>query len=61
MLTVAQFASAVGLSRDSIYRYISEGKIPSEQIEYAGERRILIHAAAITWFRAHYKTIRAAL
>lgn len=46
-LTVAELAAKLGVSVYTVYRYISEGFIPDQFVQYAGKRRILVLAAAV--------------
>lgn len=46
-LTTDQFAREIGVSAESVRRYIQEGVIPPEMVECAGHRKYLIHAAAV--------------
>lgn len=47
-LTVAELAAKLGVSVFTVYRYISEGFIGPEFVDYCGKRRILIHASAVS-------------
>ncbi|MHB8520690.1 MAG: hypothetical protein ACYDH9_08020 [Limisphaerales bacterium] len=57
-LTPGQFAIAVGLSRDSVYRYVGTEALPDHLVEYPGLRRIRISAAAVSHFLEHCKSVR---
>ena len=59
-LTVLQFARELGISRNSVYRYILEGDIPDRFVQYVGPRRILISAAAVPHVLAQFRRAREA-
>jgi hypothetical protein len=57
-LTIKQFATEVGLERDTIYGYLGTEAIPAEFVDYAGQRKILISAAAVDHWREYWKNLR---
>lgn len=52
-LSPTQFARAVGLHRNTVYTYIGTPSLPERFVEYAGVRKIRIHAAAVSHFKKH--------
>ena len=57
-LTPAQFAAQFNVSRESIYRWISEGTIAPKHVTPAGKRKLLINAAAVPECRAAFESRR---
>lgn len=57
-LTPAEFAAEVGLSRNSVYRYVGTDALPDSMVIMAGARKILICAAAVTHFLEHFRKER---
>jgi hypothetical protein len=57
-LTIKQFATEVGLERDTIYGYLGTEAIPAEFVDYSGKRKILISAAAVEHWKEHWKNLR---
>lgn len=46
-LTPAQLAQQIGVSRSSVYRYLSETAAVAPHVQRAGPRKLLIEAAAL--------------
>lgn len=57
-LSTAEFGKMVGLSKRSIRRYIESGDIPPKYVSYVGCKKILIDAAAVDSFLAHFQRLR---
>ncbi len=57
-MTPGQFAQAVGLSRDSIYRYIGTAALPDDQVQYCGRRKLRIASAAVQPFLDYHRDHR---
>jgi hypothetical protein len=55
-LTPEQFGVELGVSASSVRRYIHEGLVPSEMVECAGRRKLLIRAEALAAVRAVFRT-----
>lgn len=58
LLTPREFGLRVGLSADSIYRYIGSGAIPERLVIYAGKRKIYIRGEALDHFLATWSQAR---
>lgn len=59
-LTVAELAAKLGVSVFTVYRYINEGYIPTEFVQYAGKRKILILASAVPHILDKSRRLRGA-
>jgi hypothetical protein len=57
-LTPLEFARRVGLSRDSVYRYVGSDALPERFVAFTGKRKILIEADAVEWFLATSRRLR---
>lgn len=57
-LTVAELAAKLGVSVYTVYRYISEGFIPDQFVQYAGKRKILVLAAAVPHVQEKSRRLR---
>lgn len=57
-MTVKEFALRAGLSRNTIYDHIGSNALPDRFVRYSGARRILIAAAAIEHWQAHWERLR---
>ena len=49
-ITPLEFAKRVGLSRNSVYRYIGSDALPERFVIFAGRHKILIQAEAVAHF-----------
>lgn len=57
-LSPKQFAVAVGLARNTVYEYIGTEAIPERFVDFAGARKIEIHAEAVAHFKVFWRNKR---
>lgn len=57
-ITPAEFAERVGLSRDSIYRYVGTDALPDHLVIRAGARKLIIAQSAVVHFLEHWREVR---
>jgi excisionase family DNA binding protein len=59
-LSPRQVAARLGVSRNTVYRYIEEGTIPDRYLEFVGSRKIYILASAVSWLLDEFRKKREA-
>lgn len=57
-ITPAEFAERVGLSRDSVYRYVGTNALPDHLVIRAGKRKLIIAQSAVVHFLEHWRAVR---